>query len=104
VVVFQARFAWTWTTSRSRTACFSEYLIWRVEKKALDWYALAAGNYEPLRSSREGILKSQVFLGLWLDSAALINGDLRRVQEVLQRGLNSPEHAEFVARLQAAGK
>jgi hypothetical protein len=81
-----------------------EYLIWRVDDKKIDWYVLRGGNYEPLRPSPGGFLKSTCFPGLWLDPTALVRSDLVRVHEVLQQGLNSPEHAQFVARLQAAGK
>jgi Uma2 family endonuclease len=81
-----------------------EYLIWRVDSKEIDWHILRGGNYEPLRPSSEGFLKSEVFPGLWLDPAALVRSNLVRVHEVIQQGLKSPEHAQFVARLQAAGK
>jgi hypothetical protein len=47
----------------------------------------------------EGLLKSEIFPGLWLDPAALLRGDLATVLAVVQRGLASPEHAAFVARL-----
>ena len=80
-----------------------EYLIWRVAEKTFDWYVLRDSKYEALPPSAEGYLKSQSFPGLWLDPAALIRGDKARVYEVLQQGLRSPEHAEFAARLQAAG-
>ena len=40
-----------------------------------------------------------MFPGLWLDPAALIREDLNRLLDVLQHGLDSPEHADFVARL-----
>ena len=35
----------------------------------------------------------------WLDSAALLRGDLPTVLALVQQGLDSPEHAEFTARL-----
>jgi hypothetical protein len=40
-----------------------------------------------------------VLRGLWLDPAALLRGDMKAALAVLQRGLDSPEHAEFVAEL-----
>jgi len=52
-----------------------------------------------LAAGPEGLLRSEVFPGLWLDSRALIAGDLGRVQEVLRAGTQSPQHAAFVARL-----
>lgn len=47
----------------------------------------------------EGILKSTVFPGLWLDAAVLLEGKLSQVLAVLDRGIKSPEHAAFVAKL-----
>lgn len=76
-----------------------EYLIWRVVKKKIDWYSLRDGKYELLPPGREGILRSAVFPGLWLDAKALVRGDLTRVHEALQQGLQSREHAQFVVRL-----
>jgi len=50
----------------------------------------------------DGILRSAVFPGLWLDPAALVRGDKATVKAILQQGLDSPEHADFVARLERA--
>ena len=77
-----------------------EYLVWRVLDAEVDWFVLREDKYDRLKSGEAGILKSEVFPGLWLDAAALVRGDLKRVREVLGQGLASPEHAAFVARLQ----
>jgi len=50
----------------------------------------------------DGILRSTVFPGLWLDPAALVRAEKATVKAILQHGLNSPEHADFVARLERA--
>lgn len=76
-----------------------EYLVWRVSDAALDWFVLRDGQYEPLAAGTDGAHRSEVFPGLWLDSAALLQPDLPRVLTVLQQGLASPEHADFVGRL-----
>ena len=52
--------------------------------------------------SADGLYRSTVFPGLWLDPVALLNHDLARVLAVVQEGLNTAEHAGFVARLQQA--
>ncbi len=75
-----------------------EYVVWRVHDEELDWFVLRNGAYERM-GARDGLLRSTVFPGLWLDSSALLKGDLRRVQEVVQLGLATPEHAAFVAEL-----
>lgn len=78
-----------------------EYLVWRVWDRTIDWFVLRDGRYQNLPPTPSGGYKSEVFPGLWLDSAALIEGDLGRVLQVLQEGLNSPEHAGFVRALQS---
>jgi hypothetical protein len=48
-----------------------------------------------------GVLRSEVFPGLWLDVPALIADNLANLLATLQRGLSSDEHAAFVAQLTA---
>jgi Uma2 family endonuclease len=79
-----------------------EYVVHRVLDGQVDWFVLREGRFEALAASPDGLLRSTIFPGLWLDPAALIRGDAAVVMEVVQRGLSSPEHAEFAARLQAA--
>lgn len=77
-----------------------EYIIWRVEDQAIDWFVLRQGNYEQLPRTADGFLCSEQLPGLWLDPDALLRFDLARVLQVLQQGLTSSEHAAFVAQLQ----
>jgi len=79
-----------------------EYLVWRVLDEAIDLFVLRKGGFEPLPAGPDGITRSEVFPGLWLDTAALIGGDLPRVHEVLHQGLASRDHAEFAARIRPA--
>ena len=76
-----------------------EYIVWRTRDHAIDWFTLRGDNYEPLQPGDDGILRSEVFPGLWLDTAALLEGDGPRLMAVLQQGVNSPEHAAFVKRI-----
>ena len=64
-----------------------EYIVWRTRDRAIDWFVLTNGRYETLPASEDGILKSQVFPGLWLDPAAMLSHDMKRVLSVLQMGL-----------------
>jgi Uma2 family endonuclease len=80
-----------------------EYLVWRVLDQAIDWFVLRQGRYDRLPIGPDGIYRSEVFPGLWLDPAALVASDLVEVLAVLQRGIASPEHARFVAHLGGAG-
>lgn len=76
-----------------------EYLVWRVEDERIDWLVLRDGVYAPLAPGPDGILRSSMFPGLWLDPAAMLRGDLAAVLAVLGRGAQSPEHAAFTASL-----
>jgi Uma2 family endonuclease len=77
-----------------------EYVVWRVYNHQIDWYVLREGSYELLTAGPDGLLRSTVFPGLYLDPAAMLRGDLARVFAVVQQGLDTPEHADFVAHLQ----
>jgi Uma2 family endonuclease len=78
-----------------------EYLVWRVVDRDLDWFELHEGTYRRLEPDPAGTLRSAVFPGLWLAVPALLARDLAAVLSALQAGLASPEHAAFVARLNA---
>jgi hypothetical protein len=78
-----------------------EYIVWRVPERLLDWFVLRDGLYEPLRPDADGVFRSDVFPGLWLDAAALLRGDLAAVLACVQKGTTTPEHAAFVERLAA---
>jgi Uma2 family endonuclease len=73
-----------------------EYLVWRVYDNAFDWFKLDEGKYIQLQGDAEGVICSQVFPGLWLDKSALLSGNLAQVLQVLQQGLNTQEHQNFV--------
>jgi hypothetical protein len=81
-----------------------EYLVWRVLDQTIDWFALHGTQYDRLVPGPDGVLRSEVFPGLWLDLQAMIHSDLAKVLQVLQQGLASPEHAAFVTRLQQAAR
>ncbi len=78
-----------------------EYLVWRTRDREIDWFRLHEGKYELIAADPSGIVKSTVFPGLWLDRAALLRGDLTAVFAALRQGTDSPDHANFVAELQA---
>jgi hypothetical protein len=77
----------------------NEYLVWRVQDAAIDWFILREGRFDRLLPDADGVTRSVVFPGLWLDAAALLTGDLTRVHAVLRDGLANPTHAAFVSRL-----
>ena len=79
-----------------------EYIAWRVRDCAVDWFILREGQYIRLQPGVDGIYRSEVFPGLWLDLAALLGSNFARVLDVLRLGLASADHAAFVARLNPA--
>src|SRR5207237_7748303 len=46
-----------------------EYVVWRVFDSAIDWFVLRDDQYDRLAPDAAGILRSEVFPGLWLDPA-----------------------------------
>lgn len=76
-----------------------EYIVWRVNDRAIDWFALRQGEYKLLTPFDDGTLRSEIFPGLWLDSAAMLRADLATVLRIVQRGVETSEHSSFVARL-----
>src|SRR5262245_58051735 len=76
-----------------------EYIVWRVLDGEVDWFVLRQGRYERLARGPGGVLRSEVFPGLWVDATALVGGNLAGVLAVVQQGAASPEHAAFVAQL-----
>ena len=76
-----------------------EYLVWRVLDQEIDWFVLRNGQYDRIAPGPDGISRSEVFPGLWLDVSALIANDLIRFREVARLGTASPEHSAYVARL-----
>jgi hypothetical protein len=47
----------------------------------------------------DGIVRSLVFPGLWLDKDALLAGDLAQVLAILQQGIATSEHQTFIEQL-----
>ncbi len=84
-----------------RRSGVKEYLVWRVYDRDFDWFRWQEGEYIKLSPETDGIFRSEVFSGLWLDKSALLAGNLAKVLEVLQQGLSTAEHQTFVEKLTA---
>lgn len=79
-----------------------EYLVWQIYEQRLDWFRLREGEYVPLQPDSAGVVRSEVFPGLWLAVSALLAGNLAEVLAVLQSGLATAEHAAFVEQLSSS--
>ncbi|MFN7925275.1 MAG: Uma2 family endonuclease [Bryobacteraceae bacterium] len=73
-----------------------EYIIVQPAKRQIAWRALDDGKYRMLEPGAEGIYRSRVFPGLWLDPAALWDDDYAGLASTVQRGAATEEHRKFV--------
>ena len=76
-----------------------EYLVVLVEQVKVLWLGLADGKYREIKPGADGVLRSEIFPGLWLDPEALLTSDRVRLLTVLKQGLKSSEHRAFLAEL-----
>jgi Uma2 family endonuclease len=76
-----------------------EYIVWQVLDQKLSWFYLEQGEYLELVPDDDGIIRSQVFPGLWLAVSELLAGNMQQVLTILQAGLQSAEHGDFVEKL-----
>ncbi|MEO1428945.1 MAG: Uma2 family endonuclease [Cyanobacteria bacterium J06632_19] len=76
-----------------------EYIVWQMYENRLDWFILKEGRYISFEADNHGVIRSEVFPGLWLAVDALLEGNLAEVLTVLQQGLQTNEHQQFIQRL-----
>ena len=67
-------------------------------------FILVQGKYREIQPEVDGLLRSRVFPGLWLDPEALWNCNYSALAVVIQKGTATSEHAEFVASLAGSKK
>jgi Uma2 family endonuclease len=76
-----------------------EYMVAAVRSQKVFWFIRRRGKFKPLPAGTDGIFRSQVFPGFWLDADAFLKRDGKRLLAVLRQGLASAEHAAFVTKL-----
>ena len=79
-----------------------EYLVFTLQPSEIHWHIRQGERLTRIEPDHDGLYRSAAFPGLWLDPVALLAGDLTALLAALDRGLASPEHAAFLARLAAA--
>jgi hypothetical protein len=79
-----------------------EYITVEAFGQRMIWRVLENGSYVAQTLQADGILRSQVFPGLWLDVAAFWAHDGAKMLAALNAGLASEDHRKFVERLKAA--
>ena len=76
-----------------------EYVVVTLDPAEVHWHVRRGKELVRVRPGRDGLYRSKVFPGLWLDPSALLNQEIASVFATLDRGLATPEHQAFVARL-----
>jgi Uma2 family endonuclease len=77
-----------------------EYVVFALRKRQIFWFVRQRGKFKQIDADADGIFRSQVFPGLWLDGEAFFQRNGKRVLEVLWQGAATAEHAAFVAKLE----
>jgi Uma2 family endonuclease len=76
-----------------------EYVVLALRTQQVFWFVRRRSKFKEVPLPADGIFRSRVFPGLWLDAEAMLGNDRQRVLSVLRQGLASPEHAAFLAKL-----
>jgi Uma2 family endonuclease len=78
-----------------------EYLVILVDAREIRWHYRHGKAFKLMPAPADGIWRSRVFPGLWLNGPAFLAGAMPKVLATLQEGLQSPQHAAFAAKLSA---
>jgi hypothetical protein len=76
-----------------------EYLVWQTFENRFSWFRLQAEEFVLVEPDTDGIIRSSVFPGLWLDVPALLTGNMIDGLNGLQTGLAATVHQAFVQEL-----
>lgn len=74
-----------------------EYIVVVLEPARVHWFDMQKDI--ELSPDENGIIRSSVFPGLWIDTQGLLETDRERTRAALMTGLQSREHAQFVLKL-----
>ena len=81
------------------SAGVQESLVILIEEREVRWFRRIEGQFSLVATDPDGLFRSSVFPGLWLDPKALLERDAARLVATVLQGTETPEHAAFVARL-----
>jgi hypothetical protein len=70
-----------------RSAGVPEYLAIVLEEERIEWRILETERYRLMKPHRDGTLRSRIFPGLWLDTAAYWRSDRAALLATLERGI-----------------
>ena len=78
-----------------------EYLVLLAYERDLRFFRLADGEYVMVEPDDSGVLRSQVLPGFWFRSDWFWEGRVAELIQLVEEGIASPEHQEFVESLAA---
>jgi len=78
-----------------------EYLSVLLSTEQVVWRELVRGRYREIKPDEDGLIRSHVFPGLWLDPEAVWNRK-KSIRKAVEKGIASAEHTAFVGRLAAS--
>ncbi len=84
-----------------RRSGVGEYLVILAYEREVRLFRLADGVYELIRPDEDGVLRSQVLPGFRFRADWFWEGRVAELIELVEEGIASPEHGEFVGRLTA---
>ena len=66
-----------------RRAGVQEYIVWRIEDEAIDWWELRDGEYVPIPAAADGTIESRVFPGFALHPNDLVEALSQALEDEL---------------------
>lgn len=79
-----------------------EYLVLVLREQRAVWFAREDHSFQEIPADEDGLLRSRLFGGLWIDPAAMFACNTKRVQDILRQGLESDDHRRTIERLSRA--
>ena len=79
-----------------------EYIVHAIDPDEIFWFGQEQGVLVQKSVGGDGLIRSTIFPGLWLDTRALLEADRHRLRAVLDLGCATPEHDAFVEMLAKA--
>jgi Uma2 family endonuclease len=80
-----------------------EYVVVTLDPDEVHWFVRRGGRFVTHPPGPDGVFRSEVFPGLWLDAKAFFAEDDDALGTTLERGKATPEHTDFAAALAARG-
>jgi hypothetical protein len=81
-----------------------EYVVVLTTQRRVAWFVRGRRGFTDHKPDADGLLKAKGFPGLWLDPASVFERSTQRLFAALRAGLATPEHAAFVAKLDAKAR